>query len=141
MASAPKPLTLIKTPCPSAPTFRMLTANTGIIKMYAIPKKLLKNVMLIRNENTELLLMNASPSSISRTGLPLPPRGMGGSVSAAITSAIATKPDPAMKNEVGTPSVAMTMPAAAGATMRVPCHIAAFKDTALIIALRSMRCG
>ena len=45
-----------------APTFRMSTANAGIIVMYAMPKKLLKNVIAIRKENIELPPMNLSPS-------------------------------------------------------------------------------
>ena len=119
----------------------MLTANTGIMNMYAIPKKLLKKVMPIRNENMELRLMKRIPSSISIAALPLPPRAIGGILSVMMTSAIATKPAPARKNEIAVPSVAIITPATAGATMRVPCHMAALSDTALIIACRSMRCG
>ena len=73
------------------------------MKMYAMPKKLLKNVIAIRNEKAELPMMNFKPSNMSRAGFPLPPLSIFGIFSATVTSAIVTKPEPAMKNDIEVP--------------------------------------
>ena len=50
-----------------------------------------------------------------------------------------TKPAPAAKMAADVPARLMTKPAAAGATMRVPCQMAEFSATALTITFRSIR--
>ena len=52
---APTPPILSSTPWPSAPTLRISTAKIGINMMYAMPKKLLKKVIPIKNEKIEFL--------------------------------------------------------------------------------------
>ena len=64
-ASEPTAPTPINNPCPLAPTPRTSTAIMGIIIMYELPKKLLKNVMAIRKPKMEFFLMKSRPSTMS----------------------------------------------------------------------------
>jgi hypothetical protein len=50
----------------------MSTASTGINVIYARPKKLLKKVMAMRNENAAFCRINVSPSRMSWAALPRP---------------------------------------------------------------------
>ena len=85
--------------------------------------------------------MKLNPSTMSWTGLPLPPWAMGGTFKKTITTAMTPKPNAAAKKAVSMLVQAMTKPAMAGAMIRLPDQTDEFSATALIIARRSMRWG
>ena len=95
----------------------------------------------MRIEKVELSLTNRNPSVRSCAAL-VPRRvSIGGALTASMTSAMVRKPAAPKKKAVCVSSAATTMPATAGVAMRVPCQMAELSATALIIALRSIRCG
>ena len=78
---------------------------------------------------------------MSWSGLPSAPLGMGGTLRRAITTASTTNPIPDMYMADWVLIRSIRIPAMPGATIRVPCQMTEFIATALIITLRSMRCG
>ena len=141
VVSDPIPLTLRSTPCPLAPTSSTSTAKIGISARNDIPKKLLKNVIDIRNLKIGSRLMNLRPVIMSWIAPAERLTTIGGECSESTTRHIAMNPAVAAKNTAAVPSVEMINPANAGAPIRVPCQIVEFIATALAITRRSIRCG
>ncbi len=131
---APNPPTPIRTPCPSAPTFRISTANTGIIGIYDIPKKLMKKVIDIRKRKMLFLNINLTPS-IRSLILELWDRSGDETFRERTIMAIVKKPAEDIRKDVAVPANVMMRPAAAGATMRVPVQMDVFNATAFIMTL------
>ena len=149
IAKAPIPLMPTNTPCPSAPTRKISVAKTGIIGIYAIPKKLLKNVIKINIKKILFAVKNLTTpnnprSSVKRSleSVNLLLELIGFLTCNVITTNTMTK-NPADEIRKDTPSPAQVImnPAKAGAIIRLLIHIVELSATALLIAERSIRLG
>ena len=138
--TAPTPIAESMKPKLAAP-ISSSSAMSGIRKMYDMAKNVVVYVTSMSAAKSRSRTMNATPSNSSRTIALRGPVTARSTRSASSTTTMTPKQAAEAANTNAVPNSAMAIPAMAGETMRVACHITELSATALIICSSSMSCG